>query len=145
MPPSPLLAKLIRIRHSFFLFLMTSGASVVVNLVLRYLFSKAFVFEFAIVLAYIGSTAVAYALARKFVFAADSDWRSELGRFALVNVVGLVQVVCVAAIVLRVALPLLRVDRHAEEIAHLVALGTLAFTSFYLHRRVSFPRGFTRR
>lgn len=135
------LQRLSPLQRSFALFVITSGSSVVVNLLLRWVFSRFTFFEAAIVLAYVGSTAVAFLLARTFVFASDQAWKSELGRFALVNVVGMVQVVVVGALLLRVVLPAIGLRWHAEEVAHIAALATLAFTSFYLHSRFSFRNG----
>ena len=129
------------LQRSFALFVLTSGSSVVVNLVLRYLFSRVVFFEAAIMLAYVGSTAVSFLLARKFVFVGDRAWQAELGRFVLVNVVGMIQVVVVGALLLRIVLPAIGLRWHEEEVAHVCALASLAFTSFYLHSRYSFRNG----
>lgn len=134
------LPRLSPVQRSFVLFLLTSGTSVVVNLVLRYLLSRVVFFEAAVMLAYIGSTLVAFFLARTFVFAGES-WKSELGRFALVNVVGMIQVVLVGMLLLRVVFPMVGVHWHEEELAHFLALASLSFTSFHLHRRFSFRNG----
>jgi putative flippase GtrA len=125
-------------QSSFLLFVLTSGTSAVLNLGVRHLVSYVLVFEAAVACAYVVSTAVAFALARKFVFGRGARWTVDLTRFVMVNVYGFFQVLAVSALLLRALFPLIEFRRHPEAIAHLLGLATLAFTNFYLHRRFSF-------
>jgi putative flippase GtrA len=125
-------------QRRFFIFLLTGGASTVVNIVLRYLLSRMMFFEAAVAVAYIFSTAIAFMLARTFVFGGSLPWLTQLGRFVAVNVLGLVQVLGFSALLVRVLFPVIAFRWHPEETAHVLALASLAFTSFHAHRMYSF-------
>lgn len=125
----------------FLTFVATSGASAVLNLALRYLLSHVMIFEAALALAYVASTTVAFVLARMFVFeASGKHWHAELPRFVLVNVMGFLQVLAVSDLLLRVIFPWMRITWHAEEMAHVLGLASLALTSYQAHGRFSFRK-----
>jgi putative flippase GtrA len=125
-------------RLSFLLFVLTSGASAIVNVAVRHLLSYVMVFEAAVACAYVVSTTVAFVLARKFVFGRGARWELDLTRFVMVNVYGFLQVLAVSVLLLRFLFPVIGFHWHPEDTAHVLGLATLAFTSFYLHRRFSF-------
>ena len=99
------------------------------------------IFEAALTLAYVASTTLAFVLARMFVFEASGNrWQAELPRFALVNVMGFLQVLVVSDLLLRVIFPWMGIAWHAEEIAHVLGLASLALTSYQAHGRFSFRK-----
>jgi putative flippase GtrA len=132
------ISQLLGKRQQFLAFLMTSGISVVVNLVLRYLLSMIVPFEAAVAIAYLFSTTVAFLLARVMVFRRDGAWKSQLGRFILVNILGFLQVLLVSTTLLRLIFPAVGFDWQAPVIAHFTGLASLMLTSYEAHRRFSF-------
>jgi putative flippase GtrA len=130
---------------TFLSFLLTGSISAILNLGVRHLLSYAIIFEAAVACAYVVSTTVAFALARKFVFGKGAGWEIDLTRFVMVNVYGFFQVLVVSALLLRLLFPLIEFHRYPEDVAHFLGLATLAVTSFYLHRHFSFRRHASRR
>jgi putative flippase GtrA len=130
---------------NFVTFLLTSGISVLVNLLLRYELSRIVPFEEAVAFAYVASTIVAFLLARAFVFGSTQRWQAELGRFVVVNVFGFLQVMAVGILLLRWLFPAMNLHRHTAELAHFLALASLSFTSFFAHRHFSFRGAVLRR
>lgn len=93
----------------------------------------------AIILAYLTGMALAFLLARRFVF--TSGTRTLTGsapRFALVNLVAIVQTWVVSIVLSEHLLPALGVVRYARELGHAVGIAVPAFTSYLGHRRFSF-------
>lgn len=126
--------------RGFVIFLVTSGASACVNIGLRALLSTALLYELAVALAYLCSTSIAFALARRFVFPdpGRGDWRGEYARFWIVNLFGFLQVLAVSSGLARRIFPAIGFGWHPELVAHVVALASLAFTSYFAHLRFSF-------
>jgi len=125
--------------RNFLTFLATSGASACVNIGLRALLSIALFYELAVALAYLCSTTIAFALARRFVFTSrGGDWRGEYARFWIVNLFGFVQVLIVSSGLARILFPAIGFDWRPQLIAHVTALASLAFTSYFAHLRFSF-------
>lgn len=122
-------------------FLLTGGVAAGVNVVARWLLSHVMVYEAAVAVAYLAGMATAYVLARAFVF--DRSGRSvadEAVRFALVNVVALVQVWIVSVGLARLAFPAVGFEWHAEDVAHLIGVAIPAVTSYFGHRHFSFAQ-----
>lgn len=128
-------------RWQFARFVVAAGMSVPVNLGTRILFSRHLPYEVAIVLSHACGMVTAYVLTRLFVFERSGrSTASELGRFALVNVVSAAQTWLVAVGLVRVVFPAVGFTAHPEFIAHLLGLGLASVTSFYWHRRYSFGK-----
>ena len=128
-------------RWQFLRFVVAAGLSVPVNLGTRILFSRHLPYEVAIVLSHACGMVTAYVLTRLFVFERSGrSAGSELGRFALVNVVSATQTWLVAVGLVRLVFPAIGFDAQPELVAHVVALGLASVTSFYAHRLYSFGR-----
>lgn len=123
-------------------FLVTGGVAAGVNVASRWLLSHAMVYELAVVLAYLAGMATAYLLSRAFVFARSGrSMTDEAVRFALVNVVALVQVWAVSVGLARFGFPAIGFVWHADDIAHVIGVVIPAVTSYFGHRHFSFsPR-----
>lgn len=120
-------------------FLLTGGVAAGVNVVSRWLLSHATPYEIAVVLAYLVGMVTAYLLSRAFVFARSGRTvTDEALRFALVNVVALVQVWIVSVGLARLVFPAVGFNWHAEDIAHLIGVVIPAVTSYFGHRHFSF-------
>ena len=126
----------------FLRFLVTGGIAAVVNLAGRYALNRYMPFEMAVVLAYLVGMALAYGLARLFVFPASGrPIASEARRFALVNVVSLILVWLVSVGLARLAFPALGFTWHANDISHLIGVAVPTLTSFFGHRLYTFAHG----
>lgn len=122
------------------LFVLTGGIAAVCNVTSRRLLSHFISFELAIVLAYMIGMLVAYALMRRFVFGPSGDSvPRELGRFAVVNLLGVAQTFGVSLLLARL-LDGVMTRVWAEGCAHVVGVAVPAFTSFVGHRAFSFRR-----
>lgn len=126
-------------RRQFVRFVLAAGASVPVNLGARVLLSKWVPYEIALVLSHGVGMLTAYALTRLFVFdASGRSARSELGRFAIVNIVSVALTWVVSVGLVRQVFPGLRFEYQPELVAHLIGLGVASVTSFIGHKRFSF-------
>ena len=123
----------------FLRFLVTGGIAALVNLVSRYFFSFATVYEIAVILAYLVGMTTAFVLSRLLVFGASGrPVRSEFVRFGIVNVFAAAQVWIISVGLLRVVFPLIDFSWHAEEVAHFVGVSAPIVTSYLGHRHFSF-------
>ncbi|HWH81832.1 MAG TPA: GtrA family protein [Burkholderiaceae bacterium] len=129
--------------RQFVRFVLAAGASVPFNLGARVLLSKWLPYELAVLLSHLVGMLTAYILTRLFVFdASGRSAGSELGRFAIVNIVSVAVTWCVSVGLVRRVFPALGFDYHAEFIAHLIGLGVASVTSYIGHKRFSFrPAG----
>lgn len=108
----------------------------------RIAYSELLPYSVAIVLAYLTGMVLAYVLARAFVFTRGSRAvASSALRFALVNVLAIVQTWGVSLALAGYVLPALGVTRYAQELAHAVGIAVPAFTSYLGHRRFTFREG----
>lgn len=120
-------------------FLVTGGIAAGANVLSRWLFNFVMPFEWAVVVAYLVGMTTAYVLAKLFVFEASGrSARDEFFRFALVNVVALVQVWLVSVGLARYLFPAIGFTWHADDIAHLIGVVIPAVTSYLGHRHFSF-------
>jgi putative flippase GtrA len=126
----------------FVRFLVAGGIAAACNIGSRWLLSRLLSFEVAIVLAYLVGMIVAFGIMRNLVFQPSSrlSKATELGRFTLVNMLGLAQTIAVSLAVARWLAPRLGFYHHAEEIGHVLGVGVPIFTSFVCHRKFSFAK-----
>jgi putative flippase GtrA len=120
-------------------FLVTGGIAAGVNLGSRLLYGLVVPYSEAIVLAYLSGMAVAYLLARRFVFLETERGHAQSSlRFAIVNVFGICQTWVVSMWLGEHLLPVLGVTAHAHDLAHVAGVAAPVFTSFAAHRRWTF-------
>jgi putative flippase GtrA len=120
-------------------FIVTGGIAALVNLASRWLLSHVVPYEAAVSVAYLFGMTTAFLLARLFVFKASGDSRlAEYGRFAVVNAFSFLVVLGVSAGMLRLVLPFIGWDWHAEEIAHILGVVSPVVLSYYAHKHYSF-------
>jgi putative flippase GtrA len=123
----------------FLIFLIVGGVSALINVAARLLLSQVMSFEAAIILAYVVAMLMAYILSRLFVF--ETSGRSvgdELSRFAIVNVVAIVQVWLVTLALNYHVLPWIGWPYNHELTAHLIGVASPVFTSYLGHKYFSF-------
>ncbi len=120
-------------------FVLAAGASVPFNLAARALLSNWVPYEVALLLSHGVGMLTAWTLTRLFVFdASGRSAGSELGRFAVVNIVSVAVTWCVSVGLVRHVFPALQFAHHPELVAHLIGLGVASVTSFVGHKRFSF-------
>ncbi len=125
----------------FVRFVLAAGASVPVNLAARVLFSSWMPFEVAVVLSHVVGMLTAYVLTRVFVFARSGrSTRSELSRFAIVNILSAAVTWLISVVLVRIAFPALGYDYYPEFVAHLCGLAVASVSSFLGHSRYSFRK-----
>lgn len=126
-------------RREFLAFVVIGGFAAAVNFVTRIVIDWWTSFEVAVVLSYLVAMTTAFVLNRLYVFnAADGPWRRQYGRFALVNLVALVQVFLISVGLERYLFPALGFTWHADEIAHAIGLASPILTSYWGHKKYSF-------
>lgn len=127
------------ISRQFLVFLAVGGFAALVNFVSRILYNTWLSYEWAVFLAYLTGMMTAYALSRYFVFGpSDRSKMVEIYRFAIVNLVAVIQVWGISVGLARYIFPLMAFDYYPYEIAHLIGLSMPIFTSYLGHKYFSF-------
>ena len=130
-----------RVQREFVVFLATGGVAALVNIGTRIAFNLVMPFAIAVVAAYLCGMTTAYMLARLFVFERSGRAvHSEYARFALVNLVAVIQVWIVSVGLAEVIFPILSFTWHPYTIAHLVGVSVPVVTSYIGHKHFSFAR-----
>jgi putative flippase GtrA len=125
----------------FLRFVVAGGVAAAANYGSRFAFSAWLPYPAAISCAYLIGMAVAFALMRRYVFAAGGQpMLPQVLKFVLVNMFALLQTLVVSLVLARWVLPAMAVTTHAEAIAHLVGVVVPVFTSFIGHRQATFRR-----
>ena len=130
-----------RVHREFASFLITGGIAALVNLGTRIVFNFVMPFEIAIVVAYLCGMTTAYVLARQFVFERSGRaMHDEYVRFALVNLVAVIQVWIVSVGLADIVFPKLSFTWHPYTVAHFFGVSVPVFTSYIGHKHFSFAR-----
>jgi putative flippase GtrA len=120
-------------------FLVTGGIAAACNLGSRILLSHVMRYELAVLVAYLIGMAVAFSLARSFVFEkSETPWHSQLARFGIVNLFSFAQVWLISVGLARVIFPRIGFGWHPEDVAHLVGVASPVLVSYYAHKHFSF-------
>ncbi len=123
----------------FVRFLFAGGLAAGANYLSRFGFSLWFSYEVAIVLAYLVGMTVAFVLMRAYVFEGrGKSVMPQAVKFALVNVLAVLQTLVISVLLARWGLPAIGIERHAEAIAHLVGVLVPVVTSYAGHRFATF-------
>jgi putative flippase GtrA len=123
----------------FFAFLLTGAAAAVVNISSRMVFGLVMPYEAAVLAAFLVGMTTAFLLAKMFVFASSGrGLHVEYGRFALVNLAALVQVLGVSLLLARVVFPNIGFVWHGDTIAHILGVLSPVLISYKGHKRFSF-------
>lgn len=131
--------------HPFARFVIVSGIAAIANIVARIVFSLAVPFEYAVILAFPVGMTTAYMLSRHFVFESSPlPARTQYMRFALVNVVALVQVWLVSVGLAEWIFPAIQFDTYPDTVAHTIGVASPAVTSYFGHKWFSFQQAVTR-
>lgn len=122
-------------------FLMNGGIALSVNLVSRFLLSFFLPFQVAVILAYAIGMAVAFTLFRLFVFDAQAgSTKAQFARFAIVNLVAVIQVWIISVALAEHIFPALQMTWHPYDLAHFIGALVPVFSSYLGHKHFSFSQ-----
>jgi putative flippase GtrA len=125
--------------RQFLIFVACGAGSALLNWLSRVAFSLYFSFAVSIALAYVVGMASAYLMFRHFVFTDSTPSKSrQASAFIMVNAVGFLQTLAISELLGRHLLDRFLAQPAAEGAGHAVGVGSLAFTSFLLHKFVTF-------
>ena len=123
----------------FALFLFNGGIALSVNLVSRFFLNMVMPFQPAVILAYLIGMAVAFALFRLFVFEPTArSAKSQFTRFALVNLVAIIQVWAISALLADYVFPGTGMNWRPHDVAHFIGALVPVFSSYLGHKHFSF-------
>lgn len=115
------------------------GTAAVVNIASRYYLNQFISFEWAIVFAYIIGMLTAFLLSNYFVFEnANNKTAQEAIRYIIVNIFALILVWVVSVLFANYIFPTFGVAKHAEDIAHIIAVCSIAVISYLGHKYFTF-------
>ncbi len=121
-------------------FVLIGGFASGVNLAARVAIDQLTSYEVAIVLAFPIALTTAFLLNRAFVFdVVTGNWKHQYWRFFLVNLATLFQILVVSLFFARLVFPAIDFAWHAELIAHGIGLVSPIPTSYWAHKRFTFP------
>ncbi len=125
--------------RQYLAFLLCGGSGSAVNWAIRFLYSRYVSFTLAVVLAYATGMVVSYVLYRLFVFKGS---RQPLGRRILAYIAvdgwGCLQTVLIANVLRLYVLKPFMPETTAEALGHAGGIASLALTSFFLHKFITF-------
>jgi putative flippase GtrA len=125
--------------RQFLVFLLCGGGAALLNWLSRFAFSRYFTFGVSVTLAYVVGMVAAYALFRVFVFRDSAQSRPrQASAFILVNAVGFLQTLAVSEALGRHLFNRFAPPSIAEGAGHAVGVGSVAVTSFLLHKFITF-------
>jgi len=125
--------------NRFTKFLLTSGIATLVNIVSRAVLSFVMPYEVTIIIAHLIGMAVAYTLARLYVFdPSGGGIKQEMLGFAFVNLLSMAQVWLISVGLYRFVFPAMDWTFQPALCAHIVGVGSLVFTSYFGHKHISF-------
>lgn len=128
--------------QQFLRFLVAGGLGAVVNIVSRYVLNMAMSFDLAVVLAYGLGMITAFTISRVYAFRSrEQSASTQFARFALVNVVAAFLVWLVSVTLARQLFPAIGFAFYPEDVAHIIAVGSTAVSSYVMHKHFTFsPR-----
>ena len=128
--------------HTEFLqFLFVGGIAAGINFVSRIGFSEFFSYRISIVLAYIVGMVIAFMLFKHYVFEkSDRHYIEEVKGFVIVNLFGIIQVWLISIGLAEYFFPYMSFSFYPNEVAHFIALGIPAISSYFGHKYFSFKK-----
>lgn len=123
----------------FIRYLLTGGAAALANYASRFVFSTWVAFELAVAMAFFVGLCVGFALMRMFAFnPGRRPLSAQIMAYVAVNLLGVAQTLVISSALLRIGLPAIGLQLHAEAIAHGIGIAVPVVTSYFGHRRFTF-------
>lgn len=127
--------------REFVAFVLAGGVAAGVNWGSNLALNSVMPLEVSVVIAYLIGMTTAYILSRVFVFQASGRAaHDEYARFAIVNLVAIVQVWVVTIALARLVLPAIGWTFRPEAVSHLVGVASPIVTSYLGHKYFTFAR-----
>ena len=128
--------------HTEFLqFLFVGGIAAGINFISRIGFSEFFSYRMSIVLAYIVGMIIAFTLFKHYVFEKSGHhYIDEVKGFIIVNIFGIIQVWLISIGLAEYFFPYISFIFYPNEVAHFIALGIPAISSYFGHKYFSFGK-----
>ncbi len=128
--------------HTEFLqFLFVGGIAAAINFISRIGFNEFFSYRISIILAYIIGMIVAFTLFKHYVFEkSHRHYLEEVKGFVIVNIFGIAQVWLISIGLAEYLFPYIFFTFHPKEVAHFIALGIPAISSYFGHKYFSFKK-----
>lgn len=124
----------------FIAFVAVGGTAALANFGSRILLSQWLPYVSAIVLAYCVGMLTAFVLNRLVVFREPANrLHQQAFWFVVVNLAAVVQTVIVSLLFARWIFPALAMHWHPETVAHAIGVAVPVVTSYWGHRRFTFP------
>jgi putative flippase GtrA len=121
------------------LFVIAGGIAAGVNVISRIALGFITTYELSIVLAYLCGMTTAYTLNKAFVFEPSGrPVREEYFRFAIVNLIAVIQVWIISVGLARFLFPELGFQWHGETVAHIIGVIVPTVSSYIGHQYFSF-------
>ena len=125
--------------NRFVAYLLAGGVAALLNWSSRFLFARWFNYPVSIVLAFVIGLIAGFALMRWLVFeAAAKSAARQIPLYLLVNLLALVQTLCVSLIFARWVIPGLGLSVQPEGPAHLIGILVPVVTSYFGHKYLTF-------
>ena len=125
----------------FIQFLFVGGIAAGINFLSRIGFSDFFSYRISIVLAYIVGMIIAFILFKHYVFEKSGHhYFEEAKGFVIVNIVGIFQVLLISIGLAEYLFPYILFEFYPNEVAHFIALGIPAVSSYFGHKYFSFGK-----
>lgn len=119
----------------FLKFVGLGAIAATVNFASRFAFDRFMIYEAAVVCAYLLGMVVAFILFQKFVFGdAGNGQFTQILRFTIVNMVGLLFAVAISSVLARVILPAAGWTFMPYTLAHLGGIAAPTITSYFGHK-----------
>ncbi|MCB8878386.1 GtrA family protein [Acidisoma silvae] len=123
----------------FVRFIVTGGCAACVNILVRIPLGLVMSYSASIIVAYLIGMTTAFLLAKLFVFQkSERASHAEFARFAIVNLVALLQVWLVSLGLKDRVFPWFGFTWHAELVAHAIGVASPVVTSYYGHKLFTF-------
>jgi putative flippase GtrA len=123
----------------FIAYLLAGGVAALLNWSSRFLFSLWFNYPVSIVLAFIVGLISGFSLMRWLVFdGAGKSAATQVPYYLLVNLLALVQTLCVSLILAKWVIPAVGLSIRPEGPAHLIGVLVPVVTSYFGHKYFTF-------
>ena len=123
----------------FFQFLFVGGIAAAINFISRIGLNQYFSYSTSIILAYIIGMVIAFIMFKQYVFAKSGQhYLKEVRGFVIVNIFGIIQVWAISIALAEYFFPYISFTFYSKEIAHFIALGIPAISSYFGHKYFSF-------
>jgi putative flippase GtrA len=127
------------VSSQFVRFIIVGGVAAAANIGSRIVFDQWMAFVPAIVMAFFVGLSTAFVLNRSWVFIkSGKHWLNEAAWFAVVNLLGLAQIIAISWVLARHVLPTIGLTLFVDVIAHSIGVVVPIVTSYLGHKHITF-------